>query len=112
MLQCTKIKGENYQAEIDGYGKVLIKDISVDGMCLKSVEELNINRIYKVRVFSPENEQIDLTGEIVWSYFMGTSEEKNDTPYYESGLKYTEMNNILKSSLENFVGKIIAEKQA
>ena len=103
--------GENYKAAIDGSGEVLIKDLSVDGMCLKSVEELNFNRIYKASVFSPENERIDLTGEIVWSYFMGTSEEQNDAPYYESGLKFTEMNDIMKSALENFVEKIITEKQ-
>jgi diguanylate cyclase (GGDEF)-like protein/PAS domain S-box-containing protein len=95
--------GNNYWAEINGSGKISIKDISISGICLKTSEYLDTSSICKIRVFS-STESITSQGMVVWSYLMGTQTEKEKSlPYYETGLKFIKTNDKTKRSLEKYI---------
>ncbi len=93
-----------FPAELNGSDKVKIKDISIGGLCVKTSQHLAVNSIYKIRMLSVDNEEISQAGVIVWSYLIGTETERGESlPSYESGFKFIEMNNGIKSSLEKFI---------
>lgn len=100
--------GHNCWAEINGYGKIKIKDISIGGICLKTPKHLAMNSKYKIKMFSGNNGSITSNGKVVWSDVMEKENKKGTgSPYYESGLKFIKANNNLKTSLVKFIGNLI-----
>ncbi len=98
--------GNDYWAEINGSDKVNIKDISVGGVCLRTSRHLDPSSSCKIKVLS-SSENIASDGIVVWSYLMGTkTEEGTSQPYYETGLKFIEMNDKIKNSLEKYISSI------
>jgi diguanylate cyclase (GGDEF)-like protein len=96
--------GNNCWAKLNGSGRIKIKDISIGGICLKTSQQLFTKSTHKIKFISSDNEKIAPTAEVVWSYLSGTTREKDDIlPHYQSGLKFIEMNNSLKNSLETFI---------
>ena len=94
----------SFPAELDGSDKAKIKDISIGGLCLKTSQHLAVNNIYKIKTLSADNKEISQAGVIVWSYLIGTETDKGESlPCYESGLKFIDMNDSIKSSLEKFI---------
>jgi diguanylate cyclase (GGDEF)-like protein/PAS domain S-box-containing protein len=95
-------------AELNGSGKIKIKDISIGGICLKTPQHLNSNSKYKIKMFSNNNGGITSKGKVVWSDLMERENKKEaSSPYYESGLKFVEMNDNLKTSLMEFIGNFV-----
>jgi diguanylate cyclase (GGDEF)-like protein/PAS domain S-box-containing protein len=94
----------NRWAELDRSGRVRIKDISLSGICLKTSQYLTADSTYTIKIFPTNNKEITSTCVVVWSYLMRTTTEKDyGIPNYETGLKFVEMNDHLKSSLEKFI---------
>jgi hypothetical protein len=78
---------------------VRIINISMNGICLETRQRLTKNTAYSVRI-SPHNEEeeIVLTGFIVWSTVEETaSGQGNEAAYSQSGLRFVEMNDSSKS---------------
>lgn len=95
--------GGNCRAELDSSDKVRIKDISNGGICLKTSQHLYTGSIYKIRMFSADNEELTTRGVVVWSSLTGKgTDEKNSLHQYESGLRFIEIKDISRSFLENF----------
>ncbi|HDY88765.1 MAG TPA: PilZ domain-containing protein [bacterium] len=98
--------GNDYWAEINGSDKVNIKDISVGGVCLRTSRHLDPSSACKIKMLS-SSDNIASDGIVVWSYLMGTkTEEGTSQPYYETGLKFIEMNEKIKESLEKYISSI------
>jgi diguanylate cyclase (GGDEF)-like protein/PAS domain S-box-containing protein len=98
--------GNDCWAEINSSDKVSIKDISVGGVCLRTSMHLDPSSTCKIKVLS-SSENIVSDGIVVWSYLMGTKTEKGTSqPYYETGLKFIEMNEKIKNSLEKYISSI------
>ena len=94
----------SFPAELNGSDIAKIKDISIGGLCLKTSQHLAVNSIYKIRTLSADNKEISQAGVIVWSYLIGTESKRGESlPCYESGLKFIDMNDSIKSSLEKFI---------
>jgi diguanylate cyclase (GGDEF)-like protein/PAS domain S-box-containing protein len=95
--------GTACRAELENSGKIRIKDISFGGICLKTSQQMTLNNSCKIRIHTTNDEELALTGNVVWSSFTGTVADKNNLPSYESGIKFARMNRTLTSSLEKFV---------
>ncbi|MBI4682594.1 MAG: PAS domain S-box protein [Nitrospirae bacterium] len=95
---------DNCRAEIDIIGKVMIKDISIGGICLKTLQSMHNESACEIRMFTPGNKVLISSGIVVWSALKGKeTAEENNLSMYESGLKFTGMKDSLKSSIEKFI---------
>jgi len=95
---------DNSWAELDISGKVTIKDISLGGVCLETSKQLGADIIYKIKMFTADNEEISLSGVVVRSSQKERQAVKGvGTTYYESGIKFLEFGTSIKSSLEKVI---------
>ncbi|MCK5504113.1 MAG: diguanylate cyclase, partial [Thermodesulfovibrionia bacterium] len=98
----------NYEAELDDSGRVKIKNISNGGICLKTSQRLDTGSIYKVKMFPTDNEVLATSGIIVWSSLtVKETDEKSILHQYELGLRFIEMKDSLKSSLEKLITQVL-----
>jgi hypothetical protein len=98
--------GNDSWAEINGSDRASIKDISVSGLCLRTSRHLDPSSTCKIKMLASSDDIVS-DGIVVWSYLMGTKTEKGTSlPYYETGLKFIEMNENTKKSLEKYISSI------
>ncbi len=91
-------------AELAVSGSAMIKNISISGISVRTSQRLTKNMIYKVKMRNNSNEELSLKGLVVWSSLVEKVSGKGDVgPYYEAGLRFIELNDSLKSSLERFI---------
>ena len=88
-------------AELSNSGKIKLKDISIGGICLKTVEPLPVDSWHQIKILSEQEEEINSTGCVIRSDPSGKN--NNGLVYYETGMKITGMNDRLKSSLGRFI---------
>jgi diguanylate cyclase (GGDEF)-like protein len=93
-------------AELSIAGSVVIKNISVSGISVKTSQRLTKNAIYKIRMLSGRGEELPLQGMVVWSSIGKTPEKEDNAPQYEAGLRFIDMNDGLICSLKNLIGMI------
>jgi diguanylate cyclase (GGDEF)-like protein len=94
--------GNNCWAELDITGKVKVETISMGGVHLLAPKPLKMNNMYKISISPSDHEEITLTGIVVWSAGKGPGGGKDSKLPYEAGLKFIELSDSLKSSLETF----------
>jgi diguanylate cyclase (GGDEF)-like protein len=96
----------NRLAELVVSGSVIIKNISISGISVRTSQRLTKNTIYKIKMLSSSGEKLSLKGQVVWSSLIGrVSEKDNSKPYYEAGLKFIELND----NLMGFLKKLISD---
>ncbi|UCD34651.1 MAG: diguanylate cyclase [Nitrospiraceae bacterium] len=97
--------GEDCWAELDISGKARIKNISLGGACLKTFRPLAKGSTCSIRISPTEFEDITLTGVVIWSSVPAVEDRKEDLPF-EAGLKFIELSDSIKSSLEKLIGYV------
>ncbi|MEN8264425.1 MAG: PAS domain S-box protein [Nitrospirota bacterium] len=98
--------GANCLAKIGSSPMVNIKDISIGGVCLKTSEYLDTGSTHIIRVLSADKD-ITSKGIVVWSYLMGTkTAHEKSIPCYDTGLKFIDLNNRSKQSLEKYISSL------
>jgi len=93
--------GNKCWAEFSESEKVKLNDISIGGMCVETVHYMPVNSIQKTRIISGHMEEIQAAGIVVWS---NSIEKKNNgLVHHETGMRFSGMNDRLKSSLGQFI---------
>jgi diguanylate cyclase (GGDEF)-like protein len=88
-------------AELVLSGSVMIKNISIGGILVRTSQRLTKNTIYTIKMLYNNNEGLSHKGLVVWSSLIGKGSEKDETElYYEAGLQFIEQNDGVKRSLE------------
>ncbi len=93
-------------AQLTDSDGIIIKDISVCGICVKSSEYLNASRIYNVKLNSHEG-HIKAKSIVVWSYLIGPKDvHGKNIPCYETGLKFIDPDDMTKEALEKYISSL------
>jgi diguanylate cyclase (GGDEF)-like protein/PAS domain S-box-containing protein len=98
------VSKNHHAAELVVSEDVSIKNISIEGMCLKTSQELPRHSIYRIKIPCPGSKVIVPTGRVVWSSPRVKYTKNDNNPlHFEAGLKFLELNRNLKNSLEKFI---------
>ena len=98
----------NYRAKLNGSDKFRIKNISSSGLCLKTTKKFSVDTHYKIRMVAPDNKEIKSTAIVVWSAQLKTGIPENyNSTYYETGLKFVDLSDSRKGSLQKFINNLI-----
>ena len=95
-------------AELGDGGRVEITNISIGGMSLKSPKMLDQDSMLTVTLNSPDKEEFDLKGRVVWSYSMAVKADEVDhgkASFCMAGLVFTELDDDLRNVLEKYINK-------
>jgi diguanylate cyclase (GGDEF)-like protein len=87
---------------------VRIINISMNGICLETRQRLTRNTAYSIRI-SPHNEEEDivLTGFVVWSTFEEIAVgQGKEAAYNQSGLRFVGMNDSLKDLMKKYLSDL------
>ncbi len=96
-------------AELVVSGEAVIKNISVNGIALRTSQRLPKNTIYNIAIRSAEGAELSCRAVVVWASLIGRVSEKNSGgPYYEAGLKFIEPDDRLIMFLEKLVDSLTA----
>ena len=80
---------DNTPAELALSGIITIKNISTDGVLVRTSQRLTKNTIYTIKMQNNNDEEFSRKGFVVWSSLIGKGTEKDETePYYEAGLRF------------------------
>jgi diguanylate cyclase (GGDEF)-like protein/PAS domain S-box-containing protein len=91
-------------AELVVSGNVLIKNISIGGMSVRTPQRLTKNTTYEINLLRNDNAELSLKGLVVWSSLTEKVSEKDDSePFYEAGLRFVELNDTIACSLESMI---------
>ena len=100
--------GDKYKVKVILADAVTIKDISLSGIRLESVENLTPNNIYRIEITSRDNVKITPLCEVIWSSLLRTVSEKDKTmSIYGVGLKFIELTDNEKHFLEKNLNKLV-----
>ncbi len=94
--------GSSYTAEVDGTEKVMVRNLSLGGICIKSQTPLTIDNSYSVKLVSPDSTEVISKCTAVWSLPL-TDENTETPPAYETGLQFNKTNDHLKKSLHKII---------
>ncbi len=89
--------------EINESEMVRLKDISLGGIRLNSDRPLPADSVHIVKIFPSIKKEIHLTGTVAW---LSSSQSPAGSQNYEIGIKFTEINEDSKRSLEKFFTSI------
>ncbi len=94
-----------YKIELIVPDSIRIINISMNGICLETRQRLTKNTAYSIRIsLNNEEEDMLLTGFVVWSTFKEIdAEQKNGAAYNQSGLRFVEMNDSSKDLLKKYL---------
>ncbi len=94
-----------YKIELIVPDSIRIINISMNGICLETRQRLTKNTAYSIRIsLNNEEEEMLLTGFVVWSTFKEIdAEQKNGAAYNQSGLRFVEMNDSSKDLLKKYL---------
>jgi diguanylate cyclase (GGDEF)-like protein/PAS domain S-box-containing protein len=81
---------------------VRTKDISLGGVCLISQREVGIKSIHTIKISPRIKSEIKTKGQVVWSSCQGMRD-------YEAGLKFIELNSMVKKSLDKIIGALASK---
>ena len=96
--------GSGSLAELVVSGSAMIKDISLGGISLRTSQRLTKNTMYRVKLLFADHEGLSINSIAVWSSLLENVSEKDDAkPYYEAGLRFIELDEHLRESLEKLV---------
>ena len=86
---------------------IKIINMSFGGICVKIIEHLIIDKIYKIEIACSKSKTISLSTVVVWSSFQGTVKKKDNVlPVYEVGLKFIELTDTDKEYLDKLVSNL------
>jgi hypothetical protein len=90
-------------AVVDDTGKSDIKDISLGGICLKSLEQQVRGSLHEIRLFTEEGEAVTATGTVVRSEAILS---ESDTIVYESAFAFTPENRKTRDRLAKLLHRV------
>lgn len=89
--------------EINESEMVTLKDISLGGIRLNSDRPLHVDSVHIVKIFPSIKKEIHLAGTVAW---LSSTQSPAGSHNYEIGIKFTEINEDSKRSLEKFFTSI------
>jgi len=89
--------------EVNESEMVAMKDISLGGVRLNSDRPLPADSVHIVKIFPSIKKEIHLTGTVAW---LSSIQSPTGSYKYEIGIKFTEINEDSKHSLEKFFSSI------
>lgn len=89
--------------EMNNSDMVELKDISLGGIRLNSDRPLTADSVHIVKIFPSIKKEIHLTGTVAW---LSSTQSPAGSQNYEIGIKFVEMNEDSKHSLEQFFSAI------
>jgi hypothetical protein len=99
--------GHEYKGKIILAEALTIRDISLSGIQLETIESLTPDSICRIEITSSGNEKISPLCKVVWSNLVRTEEKKNETlSIYGVGLKFIELNDSEKQFLEKNISEL------
>jgi len=92
-----------WTAEVTGIGKVVIKDISISGICLKTPKILPINKFHYIKKICCRDTKTHAKGIVIWS---APDEEANPLSQCYAAIKFIGLNNRDSRALEKITGTL------
>ncbi len=92
-----------YMAVVNDSSLVSIKNISMGGISLTLPLEMARQSVASINIISGEERLISLTGTVTWSTFWGHSTVNADISYYETGFRFTDLDENKEEALRNFL---------
>ena len=93
--------GDKYKGKVILADAVTIKDISLGGIQLETIEDLTPDNVCRIEITSSDNKKITPLCEVVWSSLMRRMNEKDRTiSVYGVGLKFIDLTDNEKQFLE------------
>ncbi len=100
--------GNGYSAKVGHSRKSRIIDISLGGICLRSLKRLADSSKHDINIASPDKKEIMSSGKVVRSSSVQSKSDKNqDSPSFETAFKFEEKNERFKKSLEKLIKGLI-----
>lgn len=88
---------------------VMIQDISVTGVSLRTDQKLEINRQYALRIID-DRRDLSFVGTVIWTTDASDREQKTNEPFrYTAGLQFTDISQENEVRLIEFIGSHLAD---
>ena len=102
--------GHKYKGRLIIADSLNIRDISLNGIQLETVEHLIPDSICRIEISSGDNEKIAPQCKVVWSDLMRTEEKEGETvSIYSAGLNFTGLNDSEIQFLEKNIKELASD---
>ena len=95
--------GIGYMALVNDSSLVSIKNISMGGISLTLPLEMERQSVASIDIISGKERLFSLTGSVTWSTFWGHSTVNADISFYETGFKFTGLDEKTEGALRDFL---------
>jgi diguanylate cyclase (GGDEF)-like protein/PAS domain S-box-containing protein len=100
--------GDDCWAALDGSDRISIKDVSLGGICLRTLEQVSNDSVHEIKIVSSENKEIKSGGTVVRSSPVSSADNKGkDSAFYETALRFDVKNIRFNKSLEKFLSSLV-----
>lgn len=96
-----KVAGK-YWAEIPGSGSLEIKNISINGLCIRTSRQLPANSIHDISILPSGNGGITPNCRVIWSLPVEEDDGSGKT-FYETGFRIIELTDEMNYLLDEFI---------
>jgi len=101
--------GARYKALIDGKFKAEITNISMGGICLRSLSPLKTRSMHEINISSPADECTVSKGKVIWSVPIGPDAIREKKSHImETGIKFIRLRVKEKNSLKKIIHNLTA----
>ena len=103
--------GHKYKGKLIRADSLNIRDISLSGIQLETIEHLIEDSICRIEITSGDNEKITPQCKVVWFDLLRTEEKEGEkVSIYSAGLNFTELNESEIQFLEKNIKELASEK--
>ncbi|MBI5665155.1 MAG: PilZ domain-containing protein [Nitrospirae bacterium] len=91
---------EGCRVTLNGSVELLVKDISVRGICLYVSRYLSADEVHLLKILSPADNEISLSGKVIWCHL---HEDADTITYHAAGLNFIDMDESASNSLTELI---------
>jgi len=104
----------SWWAEVEGAGRAVIKDVSAQGICLRTSKGLAVEERRSIMVHSPHDWDVPLEGLVVWSRRVEEKRAIQSGAHYEAGIRLTEagMKTLLSAPAADIMTRLSPRRHA
>ncbi len=100
---------QDFMAELVIPGDGVVRNISPSGICMRTSQRLSKNSIFRIRLGNDGPEEVEPKGIVVWTSLAGeTPPQGSMRSFYESGLRFVDLNERAKKFLSKLITNISA----
>lgn len=101
--------GQDFKAELVVPEQAVVRNISPSGICMRTSQRLSKNSIFRIRLGSDASEEVEPKGIVVWTSLIGdTPDEGHLNSFYESGMRFIDLNQRAKKFLNKLITTVSA----